>query len=162
MSAQPADNVLDTPLAELDPEIAAVLDGELARQRDTLEMIASENFVPRAVLQAQGSVLTNKYAEGYPGRVPSSCTGRRCAVGRRAASTSPSPGPPPADAPTAGRLPAALGAPPAQPSASGPSVAPPPRGRASARTVSIVSASAAVLSSRYRTTRAKRSASPPG
>ncbi|MGO3813803.1 MAG: serine hydroxymethyltransferase, partial [Cellulosimicrobium funkei] len=68
MSAQPADNVLDTPLAELDPEIAAVLDGELARQRDTLEMIASENFVPRAVLQAQGSVLTNKYAEGYPGR----------------------------------------------------------------------------------------------
>ena len=42
--------------------------GELARQRDTLEMIASENFVPRAVLQAQGSVLTNKYAEGYPGR----------------------------------------------------------------------------------------------
>src|SRR6187397_1532504 len=42
--------------------------GELARQRDTLEMIASENFVPRSVLQAQGSVLTNKYAEGYPGR----------------------------------------------------------------------------------------------
>ncbi|EEH65619.1 glycine hydroxymethyltransferase [Actinomyces urogenitalis DSM 15434] len=56
------------PLAELDPEIAAVLDGELARQRETLEMIASENFVPRAVLQAQGSVLTNKYAEGYPGK----------------------------------------------------------------------------------------------
>jgi len=56
------------PLAALDPEIAAVLDGELARQRGTLEMIASENFVPRAVLQAQGSVLTNKYAEGYPGR----------------------------------------------------------------------------------------------
>ena len=56
------------PLAELDPEIAAVLDGELNRQRGTLEMIASENFVPRAVLQAQGSVLTNKYAEGYPGR----------------------------------------------------------------------------------------------
>ncbi|WP_017177179.1 serine hydroxymethyltransferase [Actinomyces timonensis] len=56
------------PLAELDPEIAAVLDGELNRQRGTLEMIASENFVPRAVLQAQGSVLTNKYAEGYPGK----------------------------------------------------------------------------------------------
>ncbi|MDR2723102.1 MAG: serine hydroxymethyltransferase [Cellulomonadaceae bacterium] len=55
-------------LADVDPEIAAVLDGELARQRDTLEMIASENFVPTAVLQAQGSVLTNKYAEGYPGR----------------------------------------------------------------------------------------------
>ena len=50
------------PLAQLDPEIAAVLDGELARQRGTLEMIASENFVPRAVLQVQGSVLTNKYA----------------------------------------------------------------------------------------------------
>lgn len=55
-------------LAELDPEIAAVLDGELSRQRETLEMIASENFVPRAVLQTQGSVLTNKYAEGYPGK----------------------------------------------------------------------------------------------
>ncbi|MDO4242399.1 MAG: serine hydroxymethyltransferase [Actinomyces sp.] len=64
-----ADTTLnDLPLAELDPEIAAVLDDELARQRGTLEMIASENFVPRAVLQAQGSVLTNKYAEGYPGR----------------------------------------------------------------------------------------------
>src|SRR5690554_2600587 len=59
---------LNLGLAEVDPEIAAVLDGELARQRDTLEMIASENFVPRAVLEAQGSVLTNKYAEGYPGR----------------------------------------------------------------------------------------------
>ncbi|WP_128772558.1 serine hydroxymethyltransferase [Actinomyces oricola] len=58
----------DLTLAEVDPEIAAVLDGELTRQRDTLEMIASENFVPRAILQAQGSVLTNKYAEGYPGR----------------------------------------------------------------------------------------------
>lgn len=55
-------------LAELDPELAAAMAGELARERDTLEMIASENFVPRAVLQAQGSVLTNKYAEGYPGR----------------------------------------------------------------------------------------------
>ena len=67
MSAD-SENVLDQTLAELDPEIAAVLDGELTRQRDTLEMIASENFVPRAVLQAQGSVLTNKYAEGYPGK----------------------------------------------------------------------------------------------
>ena len=56
------------PLAEVDPEIAAVLEQELGRQRGTLEMIASENFVPRAVLEAQGSVLTNKYAEGYPGR----------------------------------------------------------------------------------------------
>ncbi|HEY5515396.1 MAG TPA: serine hydroxymethyltransferase [Pengzhenrongella sp.] len=62
------DDVMNQPLAELDPEIAAVLENELTRQRDTLEMIASENFVPRAVLQAQGSVLTNKYAEGYPGK----------------------------------------------------------------------------------------------
>ncbi|EJF47531.1 serine hydroxymethyltransferase [Actinomyces massiliensis] len=60
--------VINQPLAELDPDIAEVLAGELDRQRGTLEMIASENFVPRAVLQAQGSVLTNKYAEGYPGR----------------------------------------------------------------------------------------------
>ncbi|GAA0300261.1 serine hydroxymethyltransferase [Kineococcus aurantiacus] len=60
--------VTDLPLSEVDPEIAAVLDAELGRQRDTLEMIASENFAPRAVLEAQGSVLTNKYAEGYPGK----------------------------------------------------------------------------------------------
>jgi glycine hydroxymethyltransferase len=59
---------MSTPLAELDPDIAELLGKELGRQRDTLEMIASENFVPRAVLQAQGSVLTNKYAEGLPGR----------------------------------------------------------------------------------------------
>ena len=56
------------PLSEVDPEIASVLELELGRQRDYLEMIASENFVPRAVLESQGSVLTNKYAEGYPGR----------------------------------------------------------------------------------------------
>ena len=56
------------PLAEVDPEIAEVLASELARQRRTLEMIASENFVPLAVLECQGSVLTNKYAEGYPGK----------------------------------------------------------------------------------------------
>ena len=62
------DSLNDMTLAQLDPEIQAVLDAELARQRTTLEMIASENFVPRAVLEAQGSVLTNKYAEGYPGR----------------------------------------------------------------------------------------------
>jgi glycine hydroxymethyltransferase len=55
-------------LADVDPEIAAVLDAELRRQQGTLEMIASENFVPQAVLDAVGSVLTNKYAEGYPGR----------------------------------------------------------------------------------------------
>jgi glycine hydroxymethyltransferase len=63
----PAD-FFDAPLSEVDPEIAAVLEQELARQQNTLEMIASENFVPRAVLEAQGSVLTNKYAEGYPGK----------------------------------------------------------------------------------------------
>ncbi len=62
------DAVLNQSIAEFDPQVAEVLEAELERQRDTLEMIASENFVPRAVLQAQGSVLTNKYAEGYPGR----------------------------------------------------------------------------------------------
>jgi glycine hydroxymethyltransferase len=56
------------PLAEVDPEIAAVLASELERQQRTLEMIASENFVPVSVLECQGSVLTNKYAEGYPGK----------------------------------------------------------------------------------------------
>ncbi|MBT2479312.1 serine hydroxymethyltransferase [Streptomyces sp. ISL-94] len=61
-------NMLDTPLAELDPEVHAALRAELARQQSTLEMIASENFAPTAVMEAQGSVLTNKYAEGYPGR----------------------------------------------------------------------------------------------
>ncbi|WP_343710702.1 serine hydroxymethyltransferase [Mycobacterium sp.] len=59
---------MSAPLAEVDPDIADLLAKELGRQRDTLEMIASENFVPRSVLQAQGSVLTNKYAEGLPGR----------------------------------------------------------------------------------------------
>ncbi len=55
-------------LADVDPQIADVLQRELHRQQSTLEMIASENFVPAAVLEATGSVLTNKYAEGYPGR----------------------------------------------------------------------------------------------
>ncbi|MGH3773284.1 MAG: hypothetical protein ACRDRW_18125, partial [Pseudonocardiaceae bacterium] len=65
MSALPADLPADffsKPVAEVDPEIAEVLAGELARQEHTLEMIASENFVPQAVLDCQGSVLTNKYA----------------------------------------------------------------------------------------------------
>ncbi|HWO16850.1 MAG TPA: serine hydroxymethyltransferase [Solirubrobacterales bacterium] len=62
------ENFQTAPLADVDPEIAAVLDAELRRQQGTLEMIASENFVPPAVLEAVGSVLTNKYAEGYPGR----------------------------------------------------------------------------------------------
>jgi len=62
------DNFQTAPLADVDPEVAAVLEAELSRQQGTLEMIASENFVPQAVLDAAGSVLTNKYAEGYPGR----------------------------------------------------------------------------------------------
>ncbi|GGO92911.1 serine hydroxymethyltransferase [Wenjunlia tyrosinilytica] len=60
--------VLNSSLHEIDPDVAAAVDAELHRQQSTLEMIASENFAPVAVLQAQGSVLTNKYAEGYPGR----------------------------------------------------------------------------------------------
>ncbi|QKW21616.1 serine hydroxymethyltransferase [Kitasatospora sp. NA04385] len=60
--------VLNQSLHALDPEIAAAVDAELHRQQTTLEMIASENFAPVAVMEAQGSVLTNKYAEGYPGR----------------------------------------------------------------------------------------------
>ncbi|MGP4020191.1 serine hydroxymethyltransferase [Saccharopolyspora sp. 5N708] len=55
-------------LAAVDPEVAVAVGAELHRQQSTLEMIASENFAPQAVLEAQGSVLTNKYAEGYPGR----------------------------------------------------------------------------------------------
>ncbi|MDP4508738.1 serine hydroxymethyltransferase [Nonomuraea turcica] len=60
--------MIDTPLDVVDPEVHAAIGDELARQRSTLEMIASENFAPVAVMAAQGSVLTNKYAEGYPGR----------------------------------------------------------------------------------------------
>jgi glycine hydroxymethyltransferase len=59
---------LTRPLSEVDPEIADVLAAELDRQQRTLEMIASENFAPLSVLECQGSVLTNKYAEGYPGK----------------------------------------------------------------------------------------------
>src|SRR5918992_6342001 len=58
----------ERPLADVDPEVAEVIGRELERQQSTLEMIASENFVPQAVLEATGTVLTNKYAEGYPGR----------------------------------------------------------------------------------------------
>jgi glycine hydroxymethyltransferase len=58
----------DAGLEESDPELHAVIEGELGRQRNEIELIASENIVSRAVLEAQGSVLTNKYAEGYPGR----------------------------------------------------------------------------------------------
>ena len=68
MSTELPPDFFNRPLAEVDPEIAEVLDLELERQQRTLEMIASENFVPLAVLECQGSVLTNKYAEGYPGK----------------------------------------------------------------------------------------------
>jgi glycine hydroxymethyltransferase len=59
---------MDASLRDFDPEVAGLVDLELIRQQRGLEMIASENYAPRAVLEAQGSVLTNKYAEGYPGR----------------------------------------------------------------------------------------------
>jgi glycine hydroxymethyltransferase len=66
--AELPENIHSAPLSEVDPAIAEVLRRELHRQQSTLEMIASENFVPQAVLDATGTVLTNKYAEGYPGR----------------------------------------------------------------------------------------------
>lgn len=61
-------SVLDRRLADFDPEVHANVRAESERQQRTLEMIASENFAPVSVMEAQGSVLTNKYAEGYPGR----------------------------------------------------------------------------------------------
>ena len=72
-NAKPAEaaashDLFTAPLAETDPEIAEAIGKELGRQRDEIELIASENIVSRAVLEAQGSVLTNKYAEGLPGR----------------------------------------------------------------------------------------------
>ena len=74
--SEPSNDHLDRPLAEVDPEIADVLRGEVERQRRTLDLIASENFAPRAVLECQGSVLTNKYAEGYPEIGRASCRER--------------------------------------------------------------------------------------
>src|SRR5271165_6461871 len=62
------DRFFGAPLSETDPELAAAIGAELVRQQDGIELIASENIVSAAVLEAQGSVLTNKYAEGYPGR----------------------------------------------------------------------------------------------
>src|SRR5450756_1320402 len=59
---------INRPLAEVDPDIARILDAELARQREGIELIASENFTSRAVMEAVGSTLTYKYAEGYPGK----------------------------------------------------------------------------------------------
>src|SRR4030081_442631 len=64
----PVANLFTASLAETDPEVAEVVKCELSRQRDEIELIASENIVSKAVLEAQGSVLTNKYAEGLPGR----------------------------------------------------------------------------------------------
>src|SRR3712207_659982 len=61
-------DLFNSPLADVDPEVAEAIGRELERQQRTLEMIASENFVPLSILECQGSVLTNKYAEGYPGK----------------------------------------------------------------------------------------------
>src|ERR1700738_18867 len=66
-TASVPDTFFSAALAEADPEIAAAIRGELGRQRHEIELIAAENIVSRAVLEAQGSVMTNKYAEGYPG-----------------------------------------------------------------------------------------------
>ncbi|GAL97926.1 MULTISPECIES: serine hydroxymethyltransferase [Acetobacter] len=68
MSQTDLDRFFHAPVTEIDPDVAAALASELKRQQDGIELIASENMVSEAVLQAQGSVLTNKYAEGYPGR----------------------------------------------------------------------------------------------
>ncbi|MBV8763315.1 MAG: serine hydroxymethyltransferase [Hyphomicrobiales bacterium] len=67
-AVQRSNSFFTAPLATIDPAIAGAIDLELQRQRDEIELIASENIVSRAVLEAQGSVMTNKYAEGYPGR----------------------------------------------------------------------------------------------
>src|SRR6188768_2644691 len=67
-TASAPDSFFTATLAEADPEIAAAIKGELGRQRHEVELNASENIVSRAVLEAQGSVMTNKYAEGYPGK----------------------------------------------------------------------------------------------
>src|ERR1043166_823529 len=66
--ASETDYFFNAPVREADPQLFAALAGELKRQQDQIELIASENIVSRAVLEAQGSVLTNKYAEGYPGK----------------------------------------------------------------------------------------------
>jgi glycine hydroxymethyltransferase len=68
MSVAAPEDLFNASLNEVDPEVALAIGHELSRQQRTLEMIASENFVPRSVLECHGSVLTNKYAEGYPGR----------------------------------------------------------------------------------------------
>src|SRR6195256_2640990 len=67
-TASAPDSFFTATLEQADPEIAAAIKGELGRQQHEIELIASENIVSRAVLEAQGSVMTNKYAEGYPGK----------------------------------------------------------------------------------------------
>ena len=67
-AAKHADSFFETPLADADPEVFDAIRKELGRQRHEIELIASENIVSRAVLEAQGSIMTNKYAEGYPGK----------------------------------------------------------------------------------------------
>src|SRR2546426_9994601 len=86
-TASAPDSFFTAPLDQADPDIAAAIRGELGRQRHEIELIASENIVSRAVLEAQGSVLTNKYAEGYPGnRYYGGCewgdVGERLAIAR--------------------------------------------------------------------------------
>ena len=65
---RPLKNFFSESLADRDPELFGAIRSELRRQQNQIELIASENIVSRAVLEAQGSILTNKYAEGYPGR----------------------------------------------------------------------------------------------
>ena len=65
---EPPQDFFERRLGDLDPEVAAAISGEIGREQRQIELIASENFASPAVLEAQGSVLTNKYAEGYPGR----------------------------------------------------------------------------------------------
>jgi glycine hydroxymethyltransferase len=67
-SAGERDRFFEAALERVDPDIKSAIDAELQRQQKQIELIASENIVSKAVLEAQGSVLTNKYAEGYPGR----------------------------------------------------------------------------------------------
>ena len=80
-TASAPDSFFTATLAEADPEIAAAIKGELGRQRHEIELIASENIVSRAVLEAQGSVMTNKYAEGYPGARLRPCRSDECPCG---------------------------------------------------------------------------------
>src|SRR5579871_5016493 len=68
MQTSPESRKMSRPLAEVDPEVFAAIEHEAERQHAQLELIASENFTSEAVLEASGSVFTNKYAEGYPGK----------------------------------------------------------------------------------------------